>query len=73
MCEDEDCDCHSKHQGHHYEGHHGHHMRGYSSIAKRTENQVKIPEVLLEVAEVGVGDFFEISIRKVKKEKKHSH
>lgn len=52
--------------------HHGHHRRGYTSIIKRTENEVLIPQVLLEVADVEVGDFLEITIRKVRKPKKSS-
>jgi hypothetical protein len=68
MCEEKDCDCkHERHHRYHHGRHHGHHMMGYSSIVKRTEKQVIIPEVLLDVADVDVGDFLEISIKKVKK------
>lgn len=42
-------------------------------MVKRSENQIIVPEVLLEVADVDVGDFLEISIRKVSKHKKHHH
>ena len=69
MCEDKDCDCHKKHN--HHGWHHRHH-RGYKSIVKRTENQVNVPSVLLDVADINVGDFLEITIRKVKKHGKHS-
>lgn len=73
MCEKKDCDCQKRHHRHLHAGHHRHHMQGYSSIVKRTENQITIPEVLLEVADVDVGEFLEISIRKVKKHEKHHH
>lgn len=68
MCEDKSYGHHGPQHGWHH-GHHLHHV-GYKSIVKRTENQVVVPEVLLEVAGVDVGDFVEISIRKVKK---HGH
>jgi len=64
MCEDKDCECHSKRK------HHGHHHRyhwGYRSIVKRDSKDVLIPEVLLEVADIEEGNFLEISIRKIKK------
>ncbi|MBI5679364.1 MAG: hypothetical protein HZC47_00480 [Methanobacterium sp.] len=73
MCEDKDCDCKSSHHGKHHRYHHMHHKMGYASIVKRTENEVMVPEVLLEVADVGVGEFLEIRIQKVKKHKHHHH
>ena len=69
MCEDKDCDC-NHHQGHHGR-YHRHHMKGYTSIVKRTGKDVIVPEVLLEVADVDVGDFLEIKIRKIKKQHQH--
>lgn len=68
MCEDNGCDC-NHHRNH--RRHHRHHMKGYTSIVKRTEQQVNVPEVLLEVADVDVGDFLEISVRKIKKHEHH--
>ncbi|MEL7670611.1 hypothetical protein [Methanobacterium sp.] len=69
MCEDRNCDCN------HHPGHpgryHRHHMKGYKSLVKRTGKDVIVPEVLLEVADVDVGDFLEISIRSVKKHHHH--
>ena len=44
-------------------------MKGYTSIVKRTEKDVIVPEVLLEVADVDVGDFLEIKVRKIKKQR----
>ena len=46
-------------------------MKGYASIVKRTEKDVIVPEVLLEVADVDVGDFLEIKVRKIKKHRHH--
>ncbi len=46
-------------------------MKGYKSIVKRTEKDIIVPEVLLEVADVDVGDFLEISVRRVKKHQQH--
>lgn len=72
MCEDKEYGHYSKHhQGYHHGWHHGNHHKRYSSIVKRVENQITVPEVLLEVADVDVGDFVEISIRKVKKHHQH--
>ncbi len=72
MCEDKEYGHHSKyHQGYHHGWYHGNHHKRYSSIVKRAEKQVTVPEVLLEVADVDVGDFVEISIRKVKKHPQH--
>jgi hypothetical protein len=54
--------------------HHGmsyRHHRGYTSIVKRLEKDVVVPEVLLEVADINEGDFLEISVRKVKKHRHH--
>jgi hypothetical protein len=74
MCEEKDCDCnHGKHHRHHHMWHHRHHMKGYASIVKRTENQVIVPEALLEVADIGVGEFLEIRVRKVKKHENLHH
>ncbi len=72
MCEEKDCDCnhHKKHHGKHHM-HHMMHIKGYTSIVKRADNQVVVPEVLLEVADVNVGDFLEINIRKIKKYESH--
>jgi hypothetical protein len=72
MCEENDCKCHSegKHHGRHHRYHNRHHM-GYNSIVKRVEKDVLVPEVLLEVAEVNEGDFFEISVRKIRKHQHH--
>ena len=67
MCEDNGCDC-NHHRNH--RRYHRYHMKGYTSLVKRTEQQVNVPEVLLEVADVDVGDFLEISVRKIKK---HEH
>lgn len=69
MCEDRNCDC-NHHLGHHGR-YHRHHMNGYKSLVKRTGKDVIVPEVLLEVADVDVGDFLEISIRSVKKHHHH--
>lgn len=76
MCKEKDCDCyHGKHHWHHHgchhRWHHGYRRKGYASIVKRTEDKVIVPEALLEVANVGVGEFLEIRVRKVKKHKKH--
>jgi hypothetical protein len=57
------------HHGHHHGCHHKYH-KGYSSIVKRIEDQVVVPTVLLEVADVNKGEFLEITVRKVKK---HHH
>lgn len=78
MHEEKDCDCnHRKHHMHphgwHHRWHHGHHMKGYASIVKRTEDNVIVPEALLEVADVGVGEFLEIRVRKVKKHEHRHH
>jgi hypothetical protein len=64
-----------EHKYHQRSCHHRHHWQqhGYSSIVKRNENQVTVPPVLLDVAEVDVGDFLEITIRKVKKHNKHHY
>ena len=70
MCEDRDFEYHRRHHYIHHHGCHPHH-RGYSSIIKRTEDQVVVPEVLLDVASVDVGDYVEISIRKVHNHRKH--
>ncbi len=71
MCDDKNCECHNRPRRHpHHHWHHRHHHK-YASIIKRTENEVKVPEVLLEVADVDVGDFLEIHIRKVRKHQKH--
>ncbi|MCE5214269.1 MAG: hypothetical protein LLF83_06070 [Methanobacterium sp.] len=74
MCDDKDCECHDRPRRHPYH-HHRHHIHhhGYTSLIKRTENEVKVPDVLLEAADVDVGDFLEISIRKIRKHKKHHH
>jgi hypothetical protein len=71
MCEDENCDCHHNHKSHHHGSHHQkHHSHWkYSTIAKRTGESVKIPEILFEVANIEEGDFFEINIRKIKRNK----
>lgn len=42
----------------------------YTSTIQRKGKQVYIPETLLEVAEVEVGDYIEVTIRKVKSKKK---
>ena len=72
MCEEKDCDCksHEHHHGRHHR-HHMMHMMGYTSIVKRAEKQVIVPDVLLEVADIDIGDFLEISIKKVKKYQHH--
>lgn len=64
----EDCNCHDHR--------HRHHRHGYSSIVKKTSENVSIPQDLLEVAEIEEGDFLQITIRKVRKPskmKKHHH
>lgn len=61
-----DCNCH----------HHRHHRHQYSTLVKMNSEKVKIPQELLEVAEIKEGDFLEISIRKVHRPseiKKHYH
>jgi hypothetical protein len=68
MCEEKDCECkHEKHHGYHHGRHHRHHVICYVSIVKRAEKQAIVPEVLLDVADIDVGDFLEISIRKARK------
>jgi len=69
MYDEKNCECHSE-RGHH-ERHHGYHHRGYTSIVKRAEKDVLVPEVLLEVADITDGDFLEISVKKVRKHKHH--
>jgi len=55
----DDCNCH--HHRHH------NHRHKYSTLVKMTSEKVKIPQELLEVAEIKEGDFLEIVIRKVHK------
>ena len=63
MCEDKnDCEC--KHRHHHY-GRPRHLGEGFSSIVKRTSEDVEVPDELLEVAEIKQGDFLKISVLKV--------
>jgi|GEM_PF-700251 len=69
MHEEKDCECHSERGPH--GRHHWYHHRGYTSIVKRVEKDVLVPEVLLEVADIKEGDFLEISVRKVRKRKDH--
>lgn len=38
----------------------------YTSTIQRKGKQVYIPDTLLDVAEISVGDYLEITIRKVK-------
>ena len=67
--EKEDCGC-KYHHRHHY------HHKGYTTILKRTSETVNIPQELIEVAEIGEGDFLEIRIRRVLKpseRKKYHH
>ena len=42
----------------------------YTSIIQRKGKQVYIPDTLLDVAEVDVGDYLEVTIRKIKSRKK---
>lgn len=58
--EKNDCDCKSHHHRHHH-----HHRHGYSTILKKTSGDLKIPQELLEVAEIKDGDFIEIRVRRV--------
>jgi bifunctional DNA-binding transcriptional regulator/antitoxin component of YhaV-PrlF toxin-antitoxin module len=41
----------------------------YTSTIQRKGKQVYIPDTLLDVAEIEVGDYLEITIRKVKSRK----
>ena len=74
MCEEKNCECHSerKNHGRHHWHHHRHH-KGYTSIVKREEKNVLVPEVLLEVADIKEGEFLEISVKKIKKHENHHH